>query len=305
MNNPFFRTGQNDDSGVFSGGDIQATILSPNTGHGAITLKTLNTISYSLHREKVPVRRLGRSRAVGHTRGTRTIAGTMVFINFNEAALSELLFDPHITSAESEGNSSQENDPRSGNLVADQLPPFHMIFTLVNEDGQVATLALYDIEIVDEGSVMGVDESYVETTMQYLAKDIDILSPGKSITQLVKEVESQANTGLENYVDTFTYRTEKEYYRAWRNFQENGAKVKQVPDIPWTLEITLTPSQSYFSGIGNVGARQAFQTRLNQLIAPGIATKLQQLYTYDPDGTLQADPTDAMWRSAQDAGVPT
>ena len=79
---------------VYSGADVIAFIV-PKASHYTntpyIPLKNLGAISYSIHRDKVPVRSLGMSKARSYTLGTRTVAGTLVLLNFDRAALSELI----------------------------------------------------------------------------------------------------------------------------------------------------------------------------------------------------------------------
>jgi hypothetical protein len=75
----------------FSGADIHATMLIPKIGEdGLLTnqgdileLAELQTISYSMHRENSPIRTLGHVNPRGFVKGSRTIAGSMIFTQFN------------------------------------------------------------------------------------------------------------------------------------------------------------------------------------------------------------------------------
>ena len=77
----------------FSGVDIQATMILPRIGDQTssddgdfIELGELQTISYSIHRENSPVRTLGHVNPRGFVKGSRTIAGSLIFTVFNEYA---------------------------------------------------------------------------------------------------------------------------------------------------------------------------------------------------------------------------
>lgn len=178
---------QSQSAGTFSGVDIKASIVVPELLVSAlgptIGLSNLNTISWSTHRDKVPVRRLGKAYAQKYTRGTRTIAGSMVFVNFNQAALWALI-----------GKHYQVEDSPVHSVMTDQLLPFDMNFLFVNEDGLTAFMSLFGVEIVDEGMVLGTDEAYLETTMQYVAVDMDLLNPGPSLREIWNEVGKELIT---------------------------------------------------------------------------------------------------------------
>ncbi|MGD9697427.1 hypothetical protein [Acinetobacter sp.] len=150
---------------VYSGADTSVFAV---YGKDTVLLGSAQTLSYSIHREKFPVRRLGRTYAQGYTRGPRTIAGSMVFVDFESTALSELFKNFKYNS----------ESPESGlkyDILPDQLPPFDLLVIFYNEAGSISIMRLLGVEIADEGSVLGVNEAYPETTMQYLAHDISLL----------------------------------------------------------------------------------------------------------------------------------
>jgi len=151
---------------VYSGSDIMVIAI---YGPEYIHIGNAHTLSYSIHREKFPVRRLGRTYAAGYTRGSRTIAGSLVFVNFQAAALAELF--KHFQ------YDSQDAALPAYSILTDQLPPFDLILLFMNEAGRMSVMKLIGVEIVDEGGVLGVNEAYPETTMQYLARDISLMQP--------------------------------------------------------------------------------------------------------------------------------
>ena len=156
----------------FSGVDIVAYINIP-PADGAPTsdskttqgiLGTLQTLSYSIHREVVPVRAIGKVRAHSYTKGPRTIAGTMVWAVMDQYVLSQALRD---------FNGEPLGDTRS--ILVDQLPPFDIVITFNNEYGDVSQMGLFGIRMVNEGSTYSIDDMMTEQTNTYVATDIDLL----------------------------------------------------------------------------------------------------------------------------------
>jgi hypothetical protein len=131
-----------------------------------IVLGNVATFSYSIFREKVPVRVLGRSHPKGFTAGGRTIAGSIIFVVFDRSPLHELLKLFKYT------RNPQE---RYSNPVSDQMPAIDLFLSFGNEYGHTSILKLYGIEIVQENQVHSINDIYSENTMQYIARDIDVM----------------------------------------------------------------------------------------------------------------------------------
>lgn len=150
----------------FSGCDIVATIeIAPTTGKKVYaTLGTLQTISYSIHQEKIPVRVLGNMNAKDWIFGPRTIAGSLVFAVLNKHWLVEL-YDELYENAEMKGT----------HFIADEIPPFNITITFANEYGFDSKMVLYGVRIVDEGQTMSINDLYIENTYQFVACDINIM----------------------------------------------------------------------------------------------------------------------------------
>ena len=129
-----------------------------------VILGNVQTATYSIHREKYPVRTLGRTYPKNYVRGTRTIAGSLVFIQFNESPLYSLyqFFNERI-----------ENNHRFSSPLADEIPPFDMMLIFENEYGKRSIIRLYGVEITDEGGTFSINDIYSENVMQFIAKDID------------------------------------------------------------------------------------------------------------------------------------
>jgi len=129
-------------------------------------LGNIQTISYSTFREVVPVRSLGKVYANSYTRGPRTIAGTLVWTILDQYVLAEALKYSYV----------DDYDPTT--ILIDQIPPFNIIITFNNEYGDVATMGIYGIRIVNEGATFSIDDMITEQTNTYVAADIDMIHKG-------------------------------------------------------------------------------------------------------------------------------
>lgn len=126
----------------------------------------LQTITYSIFREKGPVRVLGRPYCKGYTAGGRTIAGSMVFTVFDKNPLYDVI---------KELNWVRNPSDRYSSPVGDQLPPLDMILIFHNEYGHSSIIRLYGVEFTQEGQVHSINDLFTENTMQYVARDIDLM----------------------------------------------------------------------------------------------------------------------------------
>lgn len=154
----------------YSGADAVATIIVPVIGADGkissdgdvITLGEIQTLSYSIHRENSPVRTLGHVNVRGFIKGSRTIAGSMIFTVFNEYAFYRI---------------SQYRDllaRRNGFFapLADMLPPIDIVITFYNEYGQYSKMKIFGVTIVDEGQTISIDDLITEQTYTYMARGI-------------------------------------------------------------------------------------------------------------------------------------
>lgn len=158
----------------FSGSDMVAVvdINLPNSSGGTTkvtkVLGEMMTISYSIHMDKTPVRSIGTVNAKDYVFGPRTIAGSLIFAQFNRHIAHELLLE-----ANKVADSSRAMDQM---IVMDELPPFNVTISMANEYGQKARLAIYGVRIVNEGNVISVNDIYTENTYQFVATDIEYLT---------------------------------------------------------------------------------------------------------------------------------
>lgn len=188
----------------YSGCDIEAFI---NIGDKHFLLGNLQTMSYSIHRDKVPVRTLGRTYAKAYTRGQRTIAGTLIFTVFDRHVLSEAR-EAYIYEQDNEAD-------YQASLMTDQLPPFDVTITYTNEYGASSILRIYAVDISDEGQTHSIEDMITENVMQYTARDIDLMIGDATIQESTPvkasfdaRSQNSANPGLGGRMSetkSFTY----------------------------------------------------------------------------------------------------
>ncbi len=172
----------------YAGTDIVAEIVLP--GESSMTMGELQTISYSIHRENSPVRLIGHVNAAGFVKGPRTIAGSLIFTNFNSYAFYRL---KQLRDAVSRFNLFS---------LADMLPPFDVVITFSNEYGSLSKMRILGVTIIDEGGTMSVDDLITESTFTYMARGIqpmtnmanasstfDSVAEGQRITKAQTRIE--------------------------------------------------------------------------------------------------------------------
>lgn len=163
----------------YSGADAVATITP--IGGKPLVFGSIQTLSYSIYRPTTPVYALGRINPKGVTRGQRTIAGSLIFT----------VFDRHVLKTVMESYSTVKDKPKSKtnsyeftieefvemkqNMKTDEMPPFDINITFMNEHGNSSTLNIYGVHILTEGQTMSIEDMITENTMQYLAMDIDLM----------------------------------------------------------------------------------------------------------------------------------
>lgn len=144
--------------------DEHARLLALNPQFSTKVLAEIQTLSLSSHREKFPVRALGSTYPKGFTRGPRTIAGTMIFTVFDTNVLEQFL-ESHPADFDMHNSTST--------AIIDQIPPFDITVAFANELGQVSRMAIYGVEIVNEGQTMSIEDMFMENVVQFVAQDYD------------------------------------------------------------------------------------------------------------------------------------
>jgi hypothetical protein len=147
----------------------------PNKGILRFTpLSSVQTISYSVFREKSPVRSLGSTNERGKARGTRTIAGSIVMTNLDRNPF----FDAMVISEKDKNAANNNADYKYTHRMPDQLAPFDVIVHFNNEYGHSAELILYGMNLLSEGTVLSSENLITESTYQFTAGDMAIMRPG-------------------------------------------------------------------------------------------------------------------------------
>lgn len=171
---------------TFSGADIVATF-------GGVEIGALSGITFSVTREKAPIYTMGSPNPRSFSRGKRGIAGSLIFTVFDRPALYQMLEANHNTPNDmkywtrahntipgdpghkrgiSEVSSTIKDVVSKTPFYADQIPPFDITITFVNEYGQGAARSIYGCELLNEGSGASMDDIVIEETMTYVAREI-------------------------------------------------------------------------------------------------------------------------------------
>lgn len=137
-----------------------------------IVLGELQTLSWSVFRDLIPVRTFGAVYPRSLVKNSRTIGGSMIFTVFYEHALHEIL-ELNLGQYNT-GTSDRDNFKYTTNLP-DQLPPLDISIICVNEYGSASHMGLWGVNFCQEGGTFSVEDIFSENVMQYQARDIDPL----------------------------------------------------------------------------------------------------------------------------------
>ncbi len=184
----------------FSATDIIPYIIAQdqNGKHAPYAIGNISTISYSIHQEKGQVRTLGRGDCKGITRGTITYAWSFVYSVFDRRALYQI--------SKIKGTANQEQGIRGNRpIIASLIPAFDVLLYFANEYGQEAYITMFGVEIIDEGQVHSVQDVYIENTMSFIFKGIDLLTPSKEAeTESFLDMQYLTNTPIKFLNESFT-----------------------------------------------------------------------------------------------------
>lgn len=144
----------------FSGTDAVAFLLFPSAS--PIIIGSLTTLSYSIFREKFPVKVMSRITVPNYTKGLRYCAGTMIFTLINKHWVNEVITQvPYLS--------------YYGKIKADELPPFDIMIVYANEYGSSASMMIYAAEISDEAQTLSIEDIFTENQFSFICKDIDVV----------------------------------------------------------------------------------------------------------------------------------
>ena len=197
----------------FSGADIRAVF-------GAKEIGELQAISYAIQREKAPIYTMGNANPRAFSRGKRGIAGTLVFIMFDQHALLHELGiyqssagdantpaflsnrqeyrpsptdgvsnpevvlggdeDVSLVGAESGDVNFGVGYEPNGAWMVDQIPTFDVTVTAANEYGAAMVMRVIGVELLNEGYGVSVDDIVSEMQYKYVARTI---SPWRKVVK--------------------------------------------------------------------------------------------------------------------------
>jgi len=154
---------------TFNGTSVSVVAM---LGNSVTELDGMVSLSWSLHREKIPLRLVGKVSPTSRGKGSRTVAGTMVFTLTDHHPLLDLLPGTLPIAKPGEGVDTKNFTPM---LLSDEFPPFDINVIMTNEYGFATMLTIYGVEFQDEGGVISVDNVLSELVLQYTAFTMDPL----------------------------------------------------------------------------------------------------------------------------------
>jgi hypothetical protein len=175
----------------------------------------LQGISYTVQREKAPTYTMGSADPRSFSRGKRGIAGSMVFLLFDRSALLDAFQDTpflawvneYAAIVDTEAVSQDLSNPELqlantgtvganvGNRVQvvaldkvlarpiyhDQVLPFEVVITAVNEYGANSVMKIHGVEILNCGSGMSIDDITTDEACTFVARAITRWQPGTQV----------------------------------------------------------------------------------------------------------------------------
>lgn len=184
---------------TFAGSDIEVLFFIPaaNGNFVSLEMNNIQTLTCSVFREKHPVRALGFIGEKGEARGTRTIAGSIVFTVFDQHPLLKMMSKHLGSDTELDTNAIDKLEY----TMPDQLPPFNAVIKFSNELGRDSELVLFGLSIQSEGQVHSIHDMLTENTMQYRAQHMAVMRPGgyKSALNAVDNYVEVNHGGRKSY----------------------------------------------------------------------------------------------------------
>ena len=192
----------------FAGSDMVVTFNKTIVGE-------LQGLSYTVQREKAPMYVLGNADPVSFSRGKRGIAGSLVFLMFDRSALLDAFADSPflawvhdfaavvgdpITTAPSVNTDAIPGTAGASSAVTggvaqsialdkvlvrpvyhDQILPFEVVVTAVNEYGANANMKVHGVEIINVGSGFSIDDMQIDEACTFIARALTNWKPGTQI----------------------------------------------------------------------------------------------------------------------------
>lgn len=194
-----------------------------------LELDNVLSLSYSIMREKFPVRNCGHVNPSAIINGTRTISGSIAFAVFTDDILSYIrsmisdrvsninkkFEDYYNNTTSSTANTStsyadkiqdaskKEQDwakyryyynsfsqAAEKAQLLDSLPPFHILVMGVNESGTFSKLLIKNVSIIDENQYQGTQQPHIMNKATFVATDIVPMSRFKNSKTVVASMDS-------------------------------------------------------------------------------------------------------------------
>lgn len=232
----------------YSGSDCRAYAWFPeDVNSKPVLLKSMATISISVHEAKSPVRRLGHRGVSGFTEAIRTIAGSIVFTVIENHPLKDLI----------------KSNPPSGAMSLDMekrrldstitLRPINILLKYQTEmNGQDGVdLEIHNLRFINEGVVTSVNDMVTEMVCQFIAEDAKIFNMGKNV-----QSEQSTNESLESLSEGITSSSigqliiegSRALYKEYEEIDINGAAeiLKEEIERREIRKITESPVQGSF-----------------------------------------------------------
>lgn len=191
---------------TFSGSDITASI-------GNYIIGELQSITYSVTREKGPVFTMGNPNPRSFSRGKRGIAGSLVFTVFDRDALYDIKQNTDVArQGFNDSGAGTESNPYGLNVphenmgadtnrerwtrwsrphYSDEIPPFDITISFLNEYGESSEMSIYGVEILNEGMGMSVDDITTQKACSFIARGIDDMRANKYEGDMTGRVQNE------------------------------------------------------------------------------------------------------------------
>lgn len=185
-------------------------------------LGSLQTISYSTHQDRAPVRSIGNINAIDYVQGQRTIAGTMVFAMFHEHWMTPLLaeLEEHIANTD---------------IWSDELPALNLTISMANEYGFKSNMVIYGVKFIEDGGVMSINDLYTENTLQYVATGIQPLKTSGQYDHSYSPNISKLQISHEYKTRSFEFEKPTLYTKEWKYIPDTilpEGKHEVIPAAP-------------------------------------------------------------------------
>lgn len=148
-----------------------------------IELKSIQTFSFQVHTDIQPVRSLKFKYPKGYSVGQRLIAGSIICTVLEEHPFQEIMEFNSILNYLL-ATSDEQFETRSvlstffgvdeSSSVVDEIPPMNVVITGSNEQGDIIDSTIYGLKLINDGSVISIQDMITEQTFSFVAQDIDL-----------------------------------------------------------------------------------------------------------------------------------